>query len=115
MSTPDAASQLTVTTEVHGDHAVVHCKGRLVSGNADLLYKPASALIPGHKHITLDLDGLTYMDSMGIGTVIRLYVACKTHHVAFDVRNLSERIRELLIMVNLLPVLSTVGEQGIRI
>ncbi len=105
---------LTVTIEEHGTTTIVHCRGKLVSGHTGLLSHPVDALIPTHKHIILDLANLTHMDSMGLGALVRLYVSAKTHHCTLELRNLGNRIRELMIMTNLLPVFSVVGEQGLR-
>ncbi len=95
--------------------AVVHCHGKLVLGFTDLLYRPLAELVPTHKRIILDLAELTHMDSMGIGTLLRLYVHGKTHGCAIELRNLGNRIKELMIMANLLPVFTTIGENNIRV
>ena len=78
------------------------------------MYDPVAALIPTHKRIILDLCELTHMDSMGIGTMLRLYVHAKTHRSSIECRNLGERIRELMIMTNLMPIFTAVGEHGMR-
>jgi len=105
---------LTLTIEEHGTCVVVHCNGRLVIATTDLLYKPVSALVATHKRIILDLKDLTHMDSMGLGTLLRLYLGAKTKGCTIELRNLGNRIRQLMIMTNLLPVFTVVGEQGVR-
>ena len=110
----DTAPRLTLTIEDCGDTAVVHCRGKLVFGHTDLLYLPVVQLVPTHRRIILDLHELTHMDSMGIGSLLRLYVHAKTHGSKIELRNLGERVKELMIMANLLPVFTTVGEQHIR-
>jgi anti-anti-sigma factor len=108
------APPLTLEIEDHGLHAVVFCRGRLVSGHTNLLYAPVALLLPDHKRIVLDLAGLTQMDSMGLGTLVRLYVAGKARGCSIELRNLGDRIRELLIMTNLLSVFGNIGEHNIR-
>jgi len=105
---------LVLTIEEHSNGVIVHCRGKLVAGHTDLLQKPVIELIPTHKRIILDLCELTHMDSMGIGALLRLYVHAKTHHSTIEARNLGERIRELMIMTNLLPVFTAVGEHNMR-
>ncbi len=112
MSTTPPA--LTLTTEDHGETVVVHCRGKLTFGGTDLLYKPVAELVPTHKRIILDVAELTHMDSMGIGTLLRLYVHAKTHGCTVEMRHLTNRIKELMIMANLLPVFTSVGEHNIR-
>jgi anti-anti-sigma factor len=112
---PTTSPALTLTIEDRGETAIVHCSGKLVLGVTDLLYTPVAALVPTHRRILLDLTGLTHMDSMGIGTLLRLYVHAKTHHSSIELRNIGSRIMELLVMANLLPVFTTIGEHGVRL
>jgi anti-anti-sigma factor len=109
-----APPPLTLTTEDKGTTAIVHCQGKLLAGHTDLLYLPVSQLIPSHPRIILDLAGLTHMDSLGLGTLMRLYVSAKTKGCTIELRNLGKKVRELLIMTNLLPVFSAIGESNIR-
>jgi anti-anti-sigma factor len=106
---------LTLTIDDRGECAIVHCTGKLLLGHTDLLYAPVAALVPTHRRIILDIAGLTHMDSMGLGTLLRLYVHGKTHHCSIELRNIGSRIMELLIMANVLPVFTTIGEHGVRL
>ncbi|MEO7028280.1 MAG: STAS domain-containing protein [Acidobacteriaceae bacterium] len=104
---------LTLIVEDKGATAVVLCQGKLVLGVTDLLYLPVSQLMSNHQSIVLDLAGLTHMDSIGLGTLVRLYVASKTRGCTLELRNLGKKVRDLLILTNLLPVFSIVGETRI--
>jgi anti-sigma B factor antagonist len=115
MSDEAAASLLTLEIDRAGDAAVVRCSGKLVAGVNDFLYSKVSQLIPDTKRIVLDLTGLTHMDSMGLGTVIRLYVSAKSAGCDLELINLGKRIQQLLGITNLLSVFTTCGEYGIRI
>jgi anti-anti-sigma factor len=115
MSTSKHEPALVLTLEEHSNAIIVHCKGKLVAGHTALLHDPVAALIPHHKRIILDLRELTHMDSMGIGAMLRLYVHAKTHHSSIECRNLGERIKELMIMTNLMPVFTAMGEHGTRV
>jgi anti-sigma B factor antagonist len=114
---PDAASasQLTVKVERTGDTVVVRCGGRLIAGINDSLYKQVSPLIPGAKRMVLDLTNLTHMDSMGLGTVVRLYVSTKAAGCQLELVNIGPRIRKLLDVTRLLSVFTVCGENDIRI
>jgi len=103
-------THLTLTIENKDGTAVVLCQGKLIAGAGDLLYLPVLALMPDHKHIILDLAGLTQMDSMGIGALVHVYVSAKSRGCKLELRNLGKKVRELLIVTNLLPVFSVVGE-----
>jgi len=97
-----------------GDIVLVRCRGKLVAGVTALLYTEVSQLIPNNKRIVLDLTDLTYMDSMGLGTVVRLYVSARSAGCDLKLINLGSRIRHLLSISNLLSVFATSEETDVR-
>ncbi len=109
-----AVNVLTLEVGTAGDAAVVHCRGKLVAGVNNSLYAKVSELIPHRKRIVLDLTDLTFMDSMGLGTLVRLYVAARSAGCNLELVNLGKRIRELLGIANLLSVFTIIGENNIR-
>jgi anti-anti-sigma factor len=111
---PAAVPPFTLEIEDRGATAVVRCHGKLVWGVTELLYAPVSQLLPTHQRIILDLSGLTHMDSMGLGTLVRLYVSAQTRGCSLELRHIGKKVRELLIMTNLLPAFTAVGEHDIR-
>jgi anti-sigma B factor antagonist len=115
MANAAAASVLTFDTERKGDVTIVHCHGRLIFGVTDQLYTKIKDLIPGSKRILIDLTDLSHMDSMGLGTLVRLYVSAKSAGCCLELINLGARIRQLLGMTNLLSVLTDMCEQGITL
>jgi anti-anti-sigma factor len=116
MSREAFASPLALDIERHGDTAVVRCRGKLVAGVNDVLYAKVSPLIPECRRILLDLTDLTHMDSMGLGTIVRLYVSSKASAGCdLELVNLGKRIRQLLATTNLLAVFGMAGAQGITI
>jgi anti-anti-sigma factor len=72
-------------------------------------------LIPNTKRIVLDLSDLKHTDSMGLGTLVRLYVTARRSGSQIELINLSRQVRELLGITNLLSVFEICGEQGIRL
>ncbi len=64
-----AASLLTLDVDRTGNEAIVRFYRKLVAGMNDMLFAKVSQLIPDTKRIVLDLTDLSYMDSMGLGTV----------------------------------------------
>lgn len=94
---------------------LVRCHGKLVAGTADLLYPEVSQLIPKTKRIVLDLTDLSHMDSMGLGTVVRLYVSARSANCDLRLINLGSRIRHLLSISNLLSVFSPIEDSNVPI
>ncbi len=97
------------------DRATVHCHGRLIAGVGNQLYEPVKKLIPSTKHIVLELKELSHMDSMGLGTIVRLYVSAKSADCRLELTNISPHIRQILGVTHLLSVLTTMCEQGVNL
>ena len=109
-----AVSRLTLDVDRDGVTAVVRCRGKLVVGVNQILYLKIRELLPDTKRIVLDLTDLTFMDSMGLGTLVRVYVATRSAGCDLELIHLGKRIRELLGIANLLSVFTIVGENDIR-
>jgi len=114
MSTTAAAPALTIDIERIGSVVVVHCHGRLVYGATGVLSTAVTELIPTTKRIILDLSDLKHTDSMGIGTLVRLYVSAKSAGCSLELINLSQQIRNLLGLTGLFSIFTVIGENGIK-
>lgn len=115
MANPTGGPQLTLETERHGDVVLVRCYGKLVLGTGSILYTEVSKLIPDSKRIVLDLTDLTFMDSMGLGTIVRLFVTSKAAGCSLELVNVGKRIMDLLGVTHLLSVLTVIGENDLRL
>jgi len=83
-----------------------------MTGDCSVLTREVDRLIPVSKRIVLDLSDLSQMDSLGLGTLVRLYVSAKSRGSEIVLINLRPRIRELLSITNMLSVFSVIGESG---
>lgn len=104
---------LSLDVERKGDAIIVHCHGRLVAGVCDILYHRVRELIPDSKRIILDLTDLKHVDSMGLGTLVRLFVSAKSAGSRIELINLGKQVRELLGITNLLSLFGEMCEQGV--
>lgn len=111
-----AASPILTTETKHfrDDVVLVVCHGRLVAGSEHLLYTTVHELIPTSRRIILDLSDLQHTDSMGLGTLVRLYVGAKSAGCSLELMHLSKQIRHLLGLTNLFGVFTVIGENGIK-
>lgn len=105
---------LVITIDREPDAIVVRLSGRLVAGGTDPLYRDIRPLIAGHKRIILDLTDLAKMDSLGLGTLVRLYAAARSAGCELELYNLGPRVREMLSITNLLSFFTVIGEHNIR-
>jgi anti-sigma B factor antagonist len=115
MSTQAAASVFSLSIAQAGSKATVQCRGRLVSGVCNQLVKPVKELLPASKLVVLDLGELTHMDSMGLGTIVRLYVSAQAAGVTLQLCHLSPHIHQILGVTHLLNVLTDMCEQGVNL
>jgi anti-sigma B factor antagonist len=113
---PDEAApdRLILDIDRAPDKITVRCGGQLVLGVTNFMYDNVRKLIPETQHLVLDLTDLNYLDSMGIGTLVRLYVSAKSAGCTLELINLGKRIRELLGVTHLLSVFAVCGEQNVR-
>ena len=96
------------------DAVVVECHGRLTSSTSSILQSEVKPLLSNNKHVILDLTNLWQVDSMGLGTLIALYISAKTAGSRLELVNLSKKVRELLGMTNLLSVFGVFAEDPHR-
>jgi len=72
-------------------------------------------LLPELKLVVIDLQDLTYVDSMGLGALVRLYSTAKQTGCEFKLLHLGKQLRNVLKMTNLLSVFSQAEDHGINI
>jgi anti-sigma B factor antagonist len=104
------AATLTLRTDHTADGVVVRCAGRLISTNADGLRTEVKPMIAAGRRIVLDLTDLTFMDSMGLGTLAALYVSSRTAGADLRLINVGRRIRDLFTVTHLLSLFESCGE-----
>jgi anti-sigma B factor antagonist len=115
MSLNAAAQPLTYEIEREGETAIVKCHGRLVTGVTDGFFQDLKGVLTASKVVTLDLAGLTYVDSTGLGTLTRLYVHAKSAGCELKLLHLGKQVKNLLKLTNLLSVFSSAEEHGISL
>jgi anti-sigma B factor antagonist len=89
---------------------VVQCSGQLVAGLTSTLAAEVKPLIPQTKRIILDLSDLTKMDSLGLGTIINLYVSAKAAGRDLKLINLGKRVYELFRIAKVSALFELYGE-----
>jgi anti-sigma B factor antagonist len=115
MTVEAGPNRLTLEIERTDDGAIVRCHGVLVAGVTNVLYSNVRPLIPGSKRVVLDLSDLARMDSLGLGTLMGLYVTAKTSGCRLELIHIGKRIKELLDLTNTWSVFATIGEHQIKL
>ena len=115
MSEPAADCILSLEIEYKDGLALVMCRGRLIAEVSGNFYTRIRKLMPDYKRIVLDLTHLEHMDSMGLGSLVRLVVSAKSNGCSLELVNLGKRIKQLLGVTHLLGVFTVIGESGVTL
>jgi anti-sigma B factor antagonist len=82
--------------------AILALKGRLTVGEAATIRERVNELLAkGKKNIILDLGGVDYIDSTGLGSMVICYTTIKKAEGALKLLNLNKRNIELLLLTKL--------------
>jgi anti-sigma B factor antagonist len=92
-----------------GDVIVLDLKGKITLGEGDELLKDKvnSLVNQGHKKIVLNLADVPYIDSAGLGEIVRTYTTVSRQGGSLKLLNLTKRITDLLSITKLLTVFET--------
>ena len=92
-----------------GDVKLLDLKGRVTLGEGDELLKDKinSLLNQGHRKIVLNLADVPYIDSAGLGEIVRTYTTVSRQGGSLKLLNLTKRITDLLSITKLLTVFET--------
>jgi anti-sigma B factor antagonist len=92
-----------------GDVMILDLKGKITLGEGDELLKDKinSLVNQGHKKIILNLAGVPYIDSAGLGEVVRTYTTVSRQGGSLKLLALTKRITDLLSITKLLTVFET--------
>ncbi len=93
---------------------IADVSGRLTLGEgATTLRDTAQALISsGNRSFLLNLAGLTYMDSSGIGALVSVYATMNRHGGHVKLVNLSTRVKDLLLITKLYTVFEIFDDEA---
>ena len=91
------------------DVTVLDLKGKMTLGEGDELLKDKinSLLSQGKKKLVLNLEGVPYIDSAGLGEIVRTYTTVSRQGGSLKLLNLTKRIEDLLSITKLLTVFET--------
>jgi anti-sigma B factor antagonist len=89
-------------------------KGRITMGEGDELLKDKvnSLVNQGHKKIVLNLAEVPYIDSAGLGEIVRTYTTVSRQGGSLKLLSLTKRITDLLSITKLLTVFETFDSEN---
>jgi|TARA_B110000263_G_scaffold211167_1_gene194010 anti-sigma B factor antagonist len=92
-----------------GDVTILDLKGKMTLGEGDIILKDKvnSLALQGKKHILLNLADVPYIDSSGLGEIVRTYTTMSRQGGSLKLLSLTKRITDLLSITKLLTVFET--------
>lgn len=97
--------QLKMSTRTVKGVLVVDCQGRIVFGEESAeLRDTVKQLLTQNKRIVLNLGGVNYIDSGGLGTLVALYTTAHQAGGSIKLCNLTQRVGDLLQVTKLLTI-----------
>ena len=98
---------MTITERQVGPSTVLSISGKItLDHSGELKSKVTSALGQGHKQIVLELSGVTYIDSSGLGEMVSCHTTATRENGAIRLAALGKRSKDLLVMTKLIMVFS---------
>jgi anti-sigma B factor antagonist len=96
------------------DVTVLDLKGKMTLGEGDELLKDKinSLLASGKKKLLLNLEAVPYIDSAGLGEVVRTYTTVSRQGGSLKLLYLTKRIEDLLSITKLLTVFDTFDSEA---
>ena len=99
-------AELNINERQAGDVTVLDMSGKITIGEGSVALRTAirRLLEEGKKRILLNLSGVSYVDSSGIGELVSSYTAINKEGGQLKLLNLTQKIQDLLTITKLLTV-----------
>ncbi|HEV2021635.1 MAG TPA: STAS domain-containing protein [Terriglobales bacterium] len=96
---------LKISNKTANGVMVVYCSGRIVFGDETAsLRETVKNLLAENLQLVLNLGGVSYIDSGGLGTLVGLYTSAKAAGGNVKLANLTQRVRDQLVLTKLVTV-----------
>jgi anti-sigma B factor antagonist len=105
---------MEINERTTGDIMILDLKGRMTLGEGDELLKDKinSLLLQGYKKLVLNLAHVPYIDSAGLGEIVRTYTTVSRQGGSLKLLHLTKRIEDLLSITKLLTVFETFDNES---
>jgi anti-sigma B factor antagonist len=105
---------MQIEERVVDDVTILDLKGKITLGEGDeaLKDKVNSLALQNRKRILLNLGEVPYIDSAGLGEIVRTYTTISRQGGQLKLVNLTKRITDLLSITKLLTVFETFDSES---
>ncbi len=107
-------AELEISERQAGDITILDLDGKITIGEGSVALRSTirRLLGDGKNKILLNLGGVGYVDSSGIGELVSSFTAVKKEGGTLKLLNLVQKIQDLLAITKLLTVFDTFDNEG---
>ena len=107
-------AELNIRERQAGDVTILDLEGRITIGDGNVSLRNAIRRLiqEGKKKILLNLAGVCYVDSSGIGELVSSYTTIGREKGQLKLLNLTQKIQDLLAITKLLTVFDTYEDES---
>ncbi len=107
-------AELNIRERQAGDVTILDMDGKITIGDGNVALRSAIRRLieEGKKKILLNLGGVGYVDSSGIGELVSSYTTIQREGGQLKLLNLTQKIQDLLGITKLLTVFDTYDEES---
>jgi anti-sigma B factor antagonist len=93
---------------------ILDLKGKMTLGEGDELLKDKinSLIQQDKKKLLLNLEGVPYIDSAGLGEIVRTYTTVSRQGGKLKLLNVSKRIQDLLVITKLITIFDSYEDEN---
>jgi len=107
-------SELNIRERQAGDVTILDLEGKITIGEGSVGLRGAIRRLieEGKKKILLNLAGVSYVDSSGIGELVSSYTTIQKEKGQLKLLSLTQKIQDLLTITKLLTVFDTYDDEA---
>jgi anti-sigma B factor antagonist len=98
---------LSLNTRGVGEVTIVRCSGRIVTGETEVLHNHIRELLLDRSDIVLHLGEIVFIDSSGLGMLVRLLSSTRSARGDIKLCQVPEGVLKVLKMTNLITLFDT--------
>jgi anti-sigma B factor antagonist len=96
---------LKIETRQADGVTIMSCQGRIVFGEeAAILRENLKRVLSSTRQVVLNLSGVSYIDSGGLGTLVGVYSSARAAGADIKLAGLGQRLRDVLQITKLVTV-----------
>jgi anti-sigma B factor antagonist len=105
---------MQIDERIVDDVTILDLKGKMTLGEGDELLKDKinSLASQGHKKLVLNLEAVPYIDSAGLGEIVRTYTSISRQGGKLKLLNVSKRIYDLLVITKLVTIFDSYEDEA---